>query len=193
MAFREVGMDPLYVLEHSKLTIDLLDRERESFLCNLNSAGEGKLGFSMIAVAMAAFDSYAWLLFQTFDLKKSNHRLFSELLNDGRFFDRRKYMDVDTLYSRIRCGVIHQLFPKNALIGARQNSTILYRHNGMLLVNSYALLCDVLGGIHKIHTYIENLSVSEKADLSLKLVVRAKIDAQDPMAPEHMTVLPDWH
>jgi hypothetical protein len=85
------------------------------------------------------------------------------------------------------------LMSTNALIGARQNSTILYRHNGMVLVNSYALLCDVLDGIHKIHTYIENLSVSEKADLSLKLVVRSKIDAQDPMAPEHMALLPDWN
>lgn len=186
-------MDPLYVLEHSKLTIDLLEKEKESFHRNLNSASEGKLGFSMIAVAMAAFDAYAWLLFQSFDLKKSNHRLFSELLNDGRFFDKSKYMDVDTFYSRIRCGVIHQLFPKNALIGVRQDSAILYRHNGMLLVNAYALLCDVVDGIHKIHTYIEQLSISEKADLSLKLAMRSKIDAQDPMAPELMAALPDWN
>jgi hypothetical protein len=117
--FREVGMDPLYVLEHSKLTIDLLDKEKDSFHRNFSSGGEGKLGFSMIAVAMAAFDSYAWLLFQTFNLKKSNHRLFSELLNDGRFFDRKKYMDVDTFFSRIRCGVIHQLFPMPLLERAR--------------------------------------------------------------------------
>jgi hypothetical protein len=147
----------------------------------------------MIAVAMAAFDSYAWLLFQTFDLKKSNHRLFSELLNDERFFDKRKYMDVGTFCSRIRRGIIHQLFPKNALIGARQNSTILYRHNGMLLVNSYALLCDVLEGIYKIYTYIETLLIGDKAGLSLKLTMGSKIDAQDPMAPEHMAVLPDWN
>jgi len=102
-------------------------------------------------------------------------------------------MDVDTFYSRIRCGVIHQLFPKNALIGARQESTILYRHNGMLLVNAYALLCDVLDGIHKIHTYIEKLSISEKADLSLKLAIRSKIDSQDAVAPEQMAILPVWN
>jgi hypothetical protein len=35
----------------------------------------------------------------------------------------------NTFYSRIRCGVIHQLFHKNALIGARQNSTICIAFN----------------------------------------------------------------
>jgi hypothetical protein len=186
-------MDPLYVLEHSKLTIGLLSKEKEAFHRNLNSGSEGKLGFSMIAVAMAAFDSYAWLLYQTFDQKKSSHRLFAELLSDSRFYDKGKYLDVDTFYSRIRCGVIHQLFPKNAIIGARLDSTILYRCNGVLLVNAYALLCDVLDGIHKIHVYIENASISEKADLSLKLVLRSKIDAQDSVAPESMAVLPEWN
>jgi hypothetical protein len=129
--------------------------------------------------------------FQTFDQKKSNHRLFAELLSDHRFFDKVKCLDVDTFYSRIRCGVIHQLFPKNALIGARQNTTILYRCNGVLLVNAYALLTDVLDGIHKIHAHIERLSISEKADLSLKLVLRSKIDAQESMAPESISALPD--
>jgi hypothetical protein len=34
-------MDPLYVLEHSKIAIDLLDKGKESFHRNLNSAGGG--------------------------------------------------------------------------------------------------------------------------------------------------------
>ncbi len=186
-------MDPLYVLEHSQLTIDLLRTEKDAFDRNLISDSEGKLGFSMIAVAMAAFDSYAWLLFQTFDQKKSNHRLFADLLNDARFFDKGKYLDVDTFYYRIRCGVIHQLFPKNAVIGARQSPTILYRRNGVLLVNAYALLCDVLDGIRKIHAHIENVSISEKADLSLKLVLRSRIDAQDSLTPESIALLPNWN
>jgi hypothetical protein len=69
----------------------------------------------------------------------------------------------------------------------------LYRRNEMLLVTAYALLFDVLDGIHKIHSYIENLSISEKADLSLKLAMRSKIDSQDLVAPERMAIRPDWN
>jgi hypothetical protein len=61
------------------------------FHSNLISGNEGKLGLSMIAVVMAAFDSCACLLFQRFDQKKSNHRSFAELLSDARFFDKARY------------------------------------------------------------------------------------------------------
>ena len=147
----------------------------------------------MIATAMAAFDTYAWLLFQKFDLRKSNKDLFFQLLRDSRFFDKTKYLDEHTFYSRIRCGVVHQLFPKDAIIIAPPTAVILYQHQGTLCVNAYALYCDVLAGIRKIHEYIAALDQDAKLDLSTKLWCRIKMDAETAEGQSaNISSLPSW-
>ena len=172
-------MNPEYIVGFSRSTIDYLENDKTSFAHVLVSKQcPGKLGFAMIAAAMAAFDTYAWLLFQKFDQSKGNKALFNQLLNESRFFDKSKYRDENAFYSIIRCGVVHQLYPKDAIIVAKDTAQILYQHNGKLCVNSYALYCDVLEGIKKIHSYINGLTPEEKLNMSIKLLLRAKVDEE---------------
>ena len=172
-------MDPDDIVCFSKNTIGYLENDKKTFEHVLVSEHcPGKIGFAMIAAAMAAFDAYAWLLFQKFDQRKTHKALFNQLLNDSRFFDKSKYGNENAFYSQIRCGVVHQLYPKKAMISAQNSTQVLYQHNGTLCINSFALFCDVLDGIKKIHSYIGSLSSDEKLDLSLKLLMRAKIDEE---------------
>jgi hypothetical protein len=172
-------MNPEDIVEFSQNAIDHLENDKKSFAHVLDSGQcQGKLGFAMIAVAMAAFNTYAWLLFQKFDQSKKDKPLFNQLLNDCRFFDKSKYGNENAFYSIIRCGVVHQLYPKDATIIAINTPQILYKHEGKLCVNSYALYCDVLEGIKRIHSYINGLPPEEKLNMSIKLLLRAKVDEE---------------
>ena len=186
---------PEYIVNFSQCTIDYLEDDKNTFAHVLVSEQcHGKLGFAMIGSAMAAFESYAWLLFQKFDQSKWNKALFNQLLNDSRFFDKSKYGDENAFYSIIRCGVVHQLYPKDAIIVAKNTTQILYRHNGKLCVNSYALYCDVLEGIKKIHLYIDMLTQEEKLDLTITLLLRTKVDEETAdNCSIDISTLPDLH
>ena len=84
-------MNPNDVVDFADHTIDYLSNDEASFDNVLhNSALPGKLGFAMICTAMAAFDAFAWILYQSFDLRKNNKALFNELINDSRFFNKAK-------------------------------------------------------------------------------------------------------
>lgn len=175
------NVNPEYIVAFSNATINYLENDKKTFAHVLGLDVQqcpGKLGFAMIASAMAAFDSYAWLLFQKFDQSKKNKTLFNQLLNDSRFFDKSKYGDENAFYSIIRCGVVHQLYPKNAVIVAIDTTQILYHHNEKLCVNSYALYCDILEGIKKIHLHLDALNRKEKLDMTIKLFFRTKIDEE---------------
>lgn len=173
-------MNPNDVVDFANSTIQYLSNDKASFENVLdNSALSGKLGFAMISTAMAAFDVFAWILYQSFDLRKTNKALFNELLNDRRFFNKKKYHSESVFYGIIRCGVMHQLYPKNASISARRTDIILYKHTDRICINSYALYSDVLEGCKKIRDYLSDLPDQEKANYSLKLLLRIKIDEEE--------------
>ncbi len=173
-------MSPNDVVDFANHTIDYLTNDKASFENVLdNPALRGKLGFAMICTAMAAFDAFAWIIYQTFDLKKTNKALFNELINDTRFFNKAKYHNESVFYGIIRCGVMHQLYPKNAGIFAQRTGIILFRYNGQIYINSYALYCDVLEGCVKIRDYLAALPDVTKMDYSLKLLLRTKIDEDE--------------
>jgi len=173
-------MNPNDVVDFADHTIDYLSNDEASFDNVLhNSALPGKLGFAMICTAMAAFDAFAWILYQSFDLRKNNKALFNELINDSRFFNKAKYHNESVLYGIIRCGVMHQLYPKNASISAQRTNTILYKSNGQIYINAYALYCDVLEGCTKIRDYLAALPDDKKMNYSLKLLLRGKIDEEE--------------
>ena len=173
-------MNPNDVVDFANRTIKYLSNDKASFENVMgNSALPGKLGFAMICTAMAAFDAFAWILYQSFDLRKNNKALFNELINDPRFFNKAKYHNESVFYGIIRCGVMHQLYPKNAGISAQRSNTILYGSNGQIVINSYALYCDVLEGCTKIRDYLAGLSDAEKMNYSLKLLLRRKIDEEE--------------
>jgi hypothetical protein len=170
-------MSPNDVVSFADHTIEYLTNDKVSFERVLDDPNLlGKLGFAMICSAMAAFDAFAWILYQSFDLRKHIRALFNELISDARFFDKGKYLNQAVFYGVIRCGVMHQLYPKNAGISAQRNATVLYNHRGCMLINSYAVYCDVLEGCKKIRDYLAALPETEKMDYSLKLLLRAKID-----------------
>jgi hypothetical protein len=172
--------DPQEIIEFSKGTIEYLELDRRTFemvLKNRNLA-PGGLGFAMVATAMAAFDVYAYLLYQRFGMKKDNSRIFAELLQDRRFFDESKYISAKTFYAEIRCGVMHQLYPKDGSIVAFDTKQVLFEHCGKISVNAYGLYSDVLDGLRKIHTHFESLSDSDKLEYVLKLNLREKADAE---------------
>ena len=173
-------MNPNDVVDFACQTINYLSNDKASFENVLdNHTLDGKLGFAMICTAMAAFDAFAWILYQSFALRKNNKALFKELINDTRFFNKTKYHNGDVFYGIIRCGVMHQLYPKNASISAQRTDIILYRNNGQLCINSYALYCDVLEGCKKIRDYLAALPDPEKMNHSLKLLLRTKIDEEE--------------
>ena len=74
---------------------------------------------------------------------------------------------------------MHQLYPKNASISAQRTNTILYKSNGQIYINAYALYCDVLEGCTKIRDYLAALPDDKKMNYSLKLLLRGKIDEEE--------------
>jgi hypothetical protein len=173
-------MNQNHVVDFANQTIQYLTNDKASFENVINNrALSGKLGFAMICTAMAAFDAFAWILYQSFDLRKSNKALFNELINDTRFFNKAKYHNESVFYGIIRCGVMHQLYPKNAAIVAELTDTIFYKEKGKIFINSYALYCDVLEGCKKICDYFVTLPNETKMNYSFKLLLRAKIDEEE--------------
>jgi hypothetical protein len=60
-----------------------------------------------------------------------------------------------------------------------------------LAINAYALDCDVLEGLRKIHTHMAALPLEEKSDLGFKLRLREKMDAEaSEKAPLDLSSLP---
>ena len=172
-------MDPNYVISFAESTIDYLEKDKRSFESHLDDPA-GRLGFAMIATAMAAFDLFAWTLFQSFNLRKDNKALFNQLINDRRFYDKIKYRNEKFFYNNIRCGVIHQLYPKGVGIQAsRGNEIVGSTPEGKILINSFALYCDILEGCKKILEYLKRCSDEKKADYSLMLLIRQKIDENE--------------
>jgi hypothetical protein len=179
-------MDPQEIVQFSSQTIFYLELDRRTFEYVMKHRGDvtpGGLGFAMITTAMAAFDVYAYLLKQRFNSPPhGNARIFQDLLRDHRFFDESKYISAETFYATIRCGVMHQLYPKGSSIVAFDTPQILFEHFNKISVNAYALYCDVLTGIKKIHAYFESLSDVEKLDYVIKLRIREKADAEQSNA-----------
>jgi hypothetical protein len=170
-------MDPDDIVKFAEHTIEYLTNDKVSFESVLDDPKlAGKLGFAMICTAMAAFDVFAWILYQSFDLKKQDKALFNQLLNDSRFFKIKKYHNARVFYGMIRCGVIHQLYPKYAGITAQRSRIVLCQDKGVILINAYGLYCDVLEGCQKIADYFRKLPPAEKEGYSLKLWLRRKID-----------------
>ena len=149
-------MAPLRILEFSARTIEYLVADRDAFVRNLDPSSSGPrvggLGFAMIASACAAVDTYAYLLYDAPE-DESGWRV-KELMK-SRFFDQTKYIEAGFFWDVIRCGVLHQLYPKHAEIVVIQSNLILYRRpegtRHVPCLNALALYFDVIRGIKEIH------------------------------------------
>jgi hypothetical protein len=83
-------------------TIQYLEQDLVSFEAVLRDGSlTGKLGVAMITNATAALDLFAWLLYQTYDLRKNNATLFRELVSDKRFFPEGVFVGDKVLYGLV--------------------------------------------------------------------------------------------
>jgi hypothetical protein len=173
-------MERTNTLRFIEETITYMDNDLISFRKVLNDGNlKGKLGFAMITSAMAAFDAFAWIIYQKYDLSVNNKALINKLLNDGRFFDKSKYISESVFYGIVRCGAVHQIYPKDSVIVAIIDDVVMYKNNDRLCINCYALYCDVLRGIKAIYEYMKGIQEDIISDYYFKLLLRTKMDIEE--------------
>ena len=136
---------------HAQKTIEYLEEDLISYEAVFNERKlPGKLGVGMITNAMAALDSFAWLLYQTLDQKLSTRDLFKKLITDSRFFTTTDFKNEKLLYGIVRCGVVHQYYAKNIDIVARDNHHIFMQIGGKrAAINALGLYRKTLEGLRK--------------------------------------------
>ena len=158
-------------------TIQYLEQDLVSFEAVLRDDSlSGKLGVAMITNATAALDLFAWLLYQTYDLRKNNAALFRELVSDKRFFRKGVFFSDKLLYGLVRCGVVHQFYPKNIDIIALDRDDPFVKKDDRLYVNCIGFFRQTLAGLRKVKDYILAASGKELDALDFKLELRARLD-----------------
>ena len=165
------------LFDFSKRTIRYLEADKSTFNKVTGSNIEGRLGFGMIATAMAAFDLYAFLLAPK-ELKKNRER-FEYLFDRAQYFGKDSLGDFETFYGVIRCGVVHQLYPASTSITAQPAQVIFYKLGGSPCVNSWGLYCEIIDGIKRIDADINSSGFPRKrlANIARRLARRVQRDA----------------
>lgn len=164
---------------HAQLTVSYLEEDLGSFEAVVATpALHGKLGVAMITTATAALDLFAWLFYQKFDLTVSNRDLFKKLTADQRFFAPGVFQNEKFLYGIIRCGVVHQFYPKGVGIVAIASDTIFVARAQSVFVNSLGFYRTVLAGLSKARDHVLDLSGDELARLDAKIEFRERLDQE---------------
>jgi hypothetical protein len=105
------------VQDHVQRTVAYLEQDLVLYESVANNGElKGKLGVGMITNATAALNLFGWLLYQTLDQKINDRDLFKKLITDDRFFTVTDFINEKVLYGIVRCGVVHQFYPKNISI-----------------------------------------------------------------------------
>jgi len=137
----------------------------------------GRLGFPLLAAAMAAFDVYAWLLS---DGKKNNQDRFEALASNRKFFDEHRYISASFFYGAIRCCIVHQLYPAETDILVRVDPRPFFSAKvagvERLIVNAYAVFADVLGTAIKVNAYICNEATPQQKRIWSELLEQRQVD-----------------
>lgn len=160
-------------------TVEYLERDLLSYEAVLNDGSlQGKLGVGMITNATAALDLFAWLLYQTLDQRISNRDLFRKLIADARFFTAADFINEKALYGIVRCGVVHQFYPKDIAIVAVNRNDPFLQYNGKAAVNAMGLYRTTLGGLKKVRDHILMLSGKDLDEMDFKLELRRRMDEE---------------
>ncbi len=167
------------VQTYAQRTIEYLEQDLVSYEAVLKDENlRGKLGVGMITNATAALDLFAWLLFQTLDQKVTNRDLFKKLIGDARFFSDADFINERVLYGIVRCGVVHQFYPKDIAIIALNSDHLFVQHDGKAAVNAIGLYRRTLRGLKKVRDHILSLSGNELNQLNFKLELRRRLDEE---------------
>lgn len=168
------------VQDHVQRTVAYFEQDLVSYESVANNGElKGKLGVGMITNATAALNLFAWLLYQTLDQKINDRDLFKKLITDDRFFTVTDFINEKVLYGIVRCGVVHQFYPKNiSIISAPRKDDVFVRDNDELAgVNAIAFYRKTLEGLKKARDYILGLSPGKELDrLDFKLELRRRLD-----------------
>lgn len=145
--------------------------------------GGARLAVGMIATAASALDFYSWLMYSDPNNDKSpnNSERFERLLNDQRgFFMESPDFKHRLVYNIIRCGVIHQFFPKQytQLIAIDHPETlVIYAERKS--INAYGFLRSTVLGLRKAQTALD----AESCSTSLGLMTSRMIKRQQLETP----------
>lgn len=164
---------------HAQRTLEYLEQDLVSYEAVLKDVSlQGKLGVGMITNATAALDLFAWLLYQTLDQRISNRDLFKKLIADGRFFAAADFINERVLYGIVRCGVVHQFYPKDIAIVAIDKNDSFVQYNGTAAVNAIGFYRTTLRGLKKVRDHILTLSGKDLDELDFKLELRRRLDEE---------------
>ncbi len=164
---------------YAQRTIEYLEQDLVSYEAVLKDGNlRGKLGVGMITNATAALDLFAWLLYQTLDQKVTNRDLFKKLIGDARFFAAVDFISERVFYGVVRCGVVHQFYPKDIAIVALDSDDPFVQHDGKVAVNAMGLYRRTLGGLKKVRDHILTLSGNDLDELDFKLELRRRLDEE---------------
>jgi hypothetical protein len=167
------------VQEYAQRTLSYIEQDLVTFDAVVATPSfRGKIGVAMITNACAALDLFAWLLYQRFDLTIKNHDLFKRLVSDTRFFDQGAFINPKVLYGIVRCGVVHQFYPKCIGIVALARDEPFLNENGEPRVNALGLYRTVVAGLKKVRAHIMTASGTTLADLDTRFELRGKIDRE---------------
>ena len=167
------------VQEYAQRTFSYLEQDLLTFEAVVATHSfRGKIGVAMVTNACAALDLFAWLLYQRFDLTIKNHELFKRLVSDTRFFDPAAFINPKILYGIVRCGVVHQFYPKGISIVALARDEPFLNQNGDPRVNALGLYRTVVAGLKKVRDHIMTASGTTLTDLDTKFELRGKIDRE---------------
>jgi hypothetical protein len=78
----------------------------------------------------------------------------------------------------VRCGVVHQFYPKGIGIVALARDEPFLNENGEPRVNALGLYRTVVAGLKKVRDYIMTATGTTLADLDTKFELRGKIDRE---------------
>lgn len=137
------------VTKFSNSIITYLEQDLQSYKHVLdNSELKGKLGVGMITNASAAIDIFAWLI----GTSQFVGERFKSLLTDNRhFFGDPNNFSPDVVYKIIRCGTVHQFYPKaEVIITAIDSSDWFVNHEDNKCINAFGFYKTVTEGCKKI-------------------------------------------
>ncbi|RYD18850.1 MAG: hypothetical protein EOP88_21145 [Verrucomicrobiaceae bacterium] len=145
---------------------------------------DGKLGVAMITNACAAMNVVGWLFHQKFSNPVGDGKLFEYLLADERFFQKGE-LAFKPLYQLVRCGVVHQYYPKSMNIAINPASNEIYGQVwNKPVVNAIAFYRRIFKVVMKADSIIQNLSQESLRDFDLKLLLRQRMDLEDAEAAD---------
>jgi hypothetical protein len=164
----------------AKAILNYLEEDTQVFRERLQDYDyRARLAVGMIATASSALDFYSWLMYSDPNGGKNpdNSERFKMLLTDSRdFFSESPDFKHELVYKIVRCGVLHQFFPKlyTQLIAIDDRRTLVC-YGERKSINAYGFLRSTVIGLSKAQMALE----AESCPISLGHMASRMIKRQE--------------